>query len=332
MALSYLKQYIYGNKDAIALFEKELEQSKMPHAYIFEGKEGSGKETFVRSLLADMANDRRNSKLILEGSAPDIITVEIEEGKKTLGVDSVRLIRESAFIKPNDLDFKAYIIPEGDAMTSQAQNALLKLLEEPPKNVYFFILCENSSSLLATVRSRAPVMRMQLFSPQELTDYFMSKEGSGNLLAGLSSDEREHILCLSGGCIGNVINLCGSEKKEGDGMSPDVLEILEFLALKKKTDFFLKFNSLPAKRQELTEFLNVFCFAVRDCILSKQRGEKELLFGYFDKTAALSKKLTMSQLLACYSEAKNAENELQMNLNVSSVKTVLSQKLWKIVG
>ena len=88
-------------------------------------------------------------------------TVTAGGDRKTLGVEAIRAITDSIYIAPNDLEVRIYLIPEADTMTPQAQNALLKTLEEPPSGVYFFLLSENSANLLQTISSRAPSIKMQ---------------------------------------------------------------------------------------------------------------------------------------------------------------------------
>lgn len=91
---------------------------------------------------------------------PDVITVLPEDGKKNLSVKTVRAMRENAFIVPNEAEKKIYIIAKSETMQEEAQNALLKILEEPPKNVMFILLCPTHSFLLDTVLSRVAVFTL----------------------------------------------------------------------------------------------------------------------------------------------------------------------------
>jgi hypothetical protein len=89
-----------------------------------------------------------------KGIHPDIIAVDRLEEKQNILVDQIRAVREDAVILPNEASKKVYIIRHADTMNPQAQNAFLKLLEEPPESSNFILVAENPSGLLPTVRSR----------------------------------------------------------------------------------------------------------------------------------------------------------------------------------
>ena len=92
---------------------------------------------------------------------PDIAVYGGKGGSRSFHVEEVRQIRDSAAVMPNEAQAKVYILDGADHMTEQAQNALLKVLEEPPSYVIFLLTCGAASSLLPTVRSRAQIFRVQ---------------------------------------------------------------------------------------------------------------------------------------------------------------------------
>ena len=100
---------------------------------------------------------------VLSDSHTDVKVIAPEKGSSSIKVEKIRKIREDAYIKANEGGYKFYIIQNGDRMTAQSQNAFIKILEEPPKNVVFIILCSSASSLLATVRSRCQIYRVTDF-------------------------------------------------------------------------------------------------------------------------------------------------------------------------
>ncbi|SHI19903.1 DNA polymerase III, delta subunit [Sporobacter termitidis DSM 10068] len=87
-------------------------------------------------------------------SHPDIILIDRPEDARNIQVDQIRALKEDAIVMPNEASAKAYIIRHADAMNVQAQNAVLKLLEEPPESAKFILVAENHTALLPTVRSR----------------------------------------------------------------------------------------------------------------------------------------------------------------------------------
>ena len=162
---------LYGNDRLKSYLSYSVSEKKLPHALIFEGPDGSGKQT--AALLTLCAMEPSFADKITGYGTPDVTFHTIPEDKKKIGVSSVRDIKYQAYIKPQELSFRAFIIDKAETMTEEAQNALLKIFEEPPKGVFFFLLCDNASSLLSTVRSRAPVIRMESFDNATLSSYLL---------------------------------------------------------------------------------------------------------------------------------------------------------------
>lgn len=131
---------------------------------------------------------------ILSDSHTDVKVIAPEKGSSSIKVEKIRKIREDAYIKSNEGGYKFYIIQNGDLMTTQSQNAFIKILEEPPKDVIFIILCSSASSLLATVRSRCQIYRMVDFK----SDFFEYEELSSKFAdAILAEDKCEMVLLTS---------------------------------------------------------------------------------------------------------------------------------------
>ena len=131
---------LFGNSRQKAYFSSRIREGTLAHAYILEAPVGSGKKMFSLSLAAAIAAafrgdeaDEREKKCarILSGTSPDVMMLKREEGKKTIGVDAVRDFMSTVYLTPSELSFKMYIFDEADLITPQAQNALLKVIEEP---------------------------------------------------------------------------------------------------------------------------------------------------------------------------------------------------------
>ena len=138
------------------------------HAYIFEGEKGVGTYEAARLFAAAMVCENTQNApcgtcpaciMAAAGTHPDIYIIKPPDGKKNISVDMVRGIVTDAYTKPYESRKKVYIIAYGDDMNEQAQNAFLKVLEEPPEYAAFIILAENHETLLQTVRSRCIQIR-----------------------------------------------------------------------------------------------------------------------------------------------------------------------------
>lgn len=144
-----------------------LARNRISHFYLISGPEGSGKHTLAR-LLAQAAmcsgapkpcGQCGHCKKIRAGTHPDFITVDDPE-RKTVPVDLIRSARADMYIQPNEGDRKVYMIPRAQDMQPPSQNALLKILEEPPSYGVFILLTDNPEKLLPTIRSRCVELAM----------------------------------------------------------------------------------------------------------------------------------------------------------------------------
>ena len=176
-----------------------IARGKVSHAYVIEGDKGMGKKLIANTFAAYLVCDDKSScgacescKLAAGGAHPDIITVLPE--KKQIGVDDIRQVIKSISIKPYMADKKVVIIPDADGITQEAQNALLKVLEEPPEYVVFIILIQNAELLLDTIQSR--VMRLSL-TPYTEADIKKALGGDSALVAA-SENNIGKALALSG--------------------------------------------------------------------------------------------------------------------------------------
>ncbi len=146
-----------------------IDSGHLPHAIVIDGGTYEERLSLARILSSAVICESPaekpcgsciTCKKVDASSHPDVITVLPEDGKKNLSIKTIREMREDAFLMPNESDRKVYIIAKGEAMQDEAQNALLKILEEPPKSVMFIILCTSRSVLLGTVLSRVAVFSL----------------------------------------------------------------------------------------------------------------------------------------------------------------------------
>ena len=205
---------LLGNARLKENLRHSVDSGRLSHFYLISGPRGSGKRTLAR-LLAAAAVCRDGNKPCLACSAcrkamtsnhPDIITVTDPE-HKAVAVKIVREYREDVYIKPNEADKKVYIFPQ--ELGTEGQNALLKILEEPPSYGVFILLAENPQQILTTVRSRCTLLQMESL-PKGLLLSQLSKQFPGA--------DQEQLLAAaerSGGYLGQAAELL----KEGEVVS-----------------------------------------------------------------------------------------------------------------
>ncbi len=161
-------QELLGNDRLKQDLQKTLKNGHISHFYLICGPEGSGRHTLARLLAAAILCKGVQTpcgtcgpcRKIASGNHPDFITVDDPE-KKTVPVDLIRQARADIYVRPNESDYKIYLFPRAQDMGVPGQNALLKILEEPPEYGVFFLLADNPEKLLPTVRSRCTMLRLQ---------------------------------------------------------------------------------------------------------------------------------------------------------------------------
>ena len=157
--------------EANAHIRELAKRGQLSHAFLLLGTDQKAmKETALlaaQALLCAAADGAKpcgrciHCKKLKKGIHPDLTTVERLKDKRELTVEQVRALRQEAFVLPNEAARKVFLIPEADTMNTAAQNALLKVLEEPPPYAAFLLMGKNPGSFLETVRSRCVELRVQ---------------------------------------------------------------------------------------------------------------------------------------------------------------------------
>lgn len=173
---------------------------RIPHALIIEGTSSENRLLAAKELAKAMLcqSERipcgvcRSCRKVDTDDHPDVIICEKESSKVTMGVDIIRSMKSSVYVKANDSDNKVYIFKEAQYMTPQSQNALLKVFEEPPDHVSIILTCSSKASLLDTVLSRGTVITLGENDESDSSDagVIKARETANGLLHSLC-DENE---------------------------------------------------------------------------------------------------------------------------------------------
>ncbi|MDR2898765.1 MAG: DNA polymerase III subunit, partial [Clostridiales bacterium] len=186
---------ITGNEFIINGLQKSIKEGKTAHAYIFDGKPGSGKKlisnTFAKTLQCVKGGIKPCGECVScrafdDSNHPDVMFITSDT--KSIGVDLVReKINSLVRIKPYKYRYKIFIVDKAHTMTAQAQNALLKNIEEPPEYVKFFLLTDNASALLPTILSRCILYKILPLKPGQVYNYLITKGYDPSLSSTLSA-------------------------------------------------------------------------------------------------------------------------------------------------
>ena len=313
------------------------------HAYLIQGPSGTGKRLFAHLMAAALCCEEqknqsrplpcgecRSCKRLLADETPDLKVLDRGE-KATLGVDAVREMKEDIYLSPTELERKIYIINEADKMTVNAQNALLIMLEEPPTEVAIFLLCEDASAMLTTVRSRVRTLRMASFDHSLLSRFATEKSPAARRMKESEPEKFADLIAAAEGSPGRAITLFTT--REGASvldLRGDVTELVD--CLNPRTAFsklHAAVSALPStKRPDLAEALRLFSSAIRDLILLKRDETAPLCF-FGSREAALAKSecVGLRCLFAAYDAIEQASSDLARNANVGVVLAALTEDL-----
>ena len=220
---------ILGHEQIIAHLQNTIEEDKVSHAYIFNGPEASGKmmlaEAFAMALQCEGEGKRpclecRSCRQAADHNQPDIIYVSHEK-PNTIGVDDIRTqINNDIDIKPYSSRYKVYIVDETQKMNQQAQNALLKTIEEPPAYAIILLLTTNADSFLQTILSRCITLNLKAVKEDKIKEYLMKHYQIPDYQADICA-------AFSQGNVGKAIQLASSE--EFGELKASVLQLMKRL-------------------------------------------------------------------------------------------------------
>ena len=309
----YTFEEIRGNKALTDQLKTAADSGKVSHAYLFLGGAGAGKRlianTFAKALQCEggqkPCGNCRSCQSFDHGNHPDIIYVRGE--KKNIVVDEIReQILETVDLKPYHYAKKIYIIEKADTMNVQAQNALLKTLEEPPAYAVFLLLAERAEAFLPTILSRVVTMKIRPLSEGTVAAYLTEK-------TGLSAEESHVLSAYAQGRIGQALEL--KEDEDFRAMRQDILGKLEALPSMPEGEAYLMAKELEAYKNDL-RFLDIMELWYRDLLMAKSLKEEQYLIQKDKKDAIFRSANEPAEVLAKKAQAvRTARMRLSQNAN-----------------
>lgn len=319
-----------GHQRVLKTLQTAIKNDTISHAYIFEGANGIGKrETALAfsSMLMCEADDApcgscKTCQLLGQGSHPDFQEIYLDEDK-SISVEDIRNILKGIVIRPLYSKYKVYIINNADNMTVQAQNALLKSLEEPPRYVVFILTVQVGTAMTSTIRSRCQRIYFNKLSNEEILSILSTKYGS-------VKPEWDFIVSYADGVIGTAIDLVDFPQylETRESVLDKVMQILE----SEDADLFILYDLFEKNDDKIDYILRIMLMFFRDIIVYNQTGNFSILINS-DKKDMINKNknLKLSSLLRCIRAIWSAKRSLEVNASFQLTIEVMLMKIHKSI-
>lgn len=321
---------VVGHKDIIQYIQNAVTQDKVSHAYILNGERGSGKKLlanlFAQTLQCEGGGEEpcyecHSCRQAVSGNHPDIIRVTHEK-PNSISVDDIRVqINEDIQVKPYNGKYKVYIVPDADMMTVQAQNALLKTIEEPPAYAVIFLLTENAESLLPTICSRCVMLKLRNIKDTLVKKYLMEQ-------LKVPDYKAEVCTAFAQGNIGKATMLANSE--HFNEIKEEAIQLLKYIDTMELPELVEAVKRITIYKIEITDYLDILMIWYRDVLIYKAtKNIDRVIFGeemeYIKERARKSSYEGIEIILEAIEKAKarikaNVNFDLVMELLLLTIK------------
>lgn len=266
---------IYGQQDIKQHLQNAISQKKISHAYIISGEKGAGKkmlaEAFATTLLCekksmDACGECHSCKQMKTQNHPDVRYVTHEK-PATISVEDIRQqINNDVVIKPYASSYKIYIVDEAEKMNKQAQNALLKTIEEPPEYAVILLLTTNANSFLPTILSRCVTLELKAIEKTQMIKVLMEKYEMPDYQANICSS-------FAQGNLGKAVKLGSSE--EFYQMKTQMVSNLKRIADMDMFGISQCIKEMEEYKPQIQDYLDLMTIWFRDVLLYKSIGDSD---------------------------------------------------------
>lgn len=316
---------VVGHKDILKYISSAAENNRVSHAYILNGERGSGKKMlanlFAMTLLCETGDNEpcgkcHSCKQAESGNHPDIIRVTHEK-PNSISVDDIRTqVNNTVDIKPYQGPYKVYIIPQADMMTPQAQNAILKTIEEPPSYAVFLLLTENAETLLPTINSRCVMLKLRNIKDTLIKKYLMENLEIPDYKADMCT-------AFAQGNMGRAIMLANSD--HFNEIREEAVQLLKHISEMELNEIVAAVKNISVYKLEITDYLDIIMIWYRDVLLYKATKEidKVVFKDQLQSIKEQARKSSYEGIELILESLEKAKARLKANVNFDLVMELL---------
>ena len=312
---------IVGHGQIIEHFQNAIKMDKISHAYILAGEKGSGKRTIATAFAQTLQCEQGQTdacgichacKQAESRNHPDIIYVTHEK-PNSIGVEEIReQLVGDVLIKPYSSKYKVYIVNDADKMTVQAQNALLKTIEEPPSYDVILLLAGNVSSMLPTILSRCVTLSMKPVPDEEVKKYLMEH-------VQVPDYQADVCVAFAQGNIGKAVQLASSDSF--NEIRAAALHLLKNVRKMDMSDIMSHMKGISEFKLEVQDFLDFLAVWYRDVLYFKATKDIDGLI-FKDQAQSISDQANISSyegIEEILKALQKAKTRLNANVNFELV-------------
>ncbi len=307
---------IVGHEQLIEHMKHAIQMKKVSHAYLIQGDYDSGKKmiatVFAKTLQCEKkgnepCNQCTSCMQVDSGNHPDIIYVSHEK-PASIGIDDVRLqINGSIQVKPYSSEYKVYIVDEAEKMTTEAQNAILKTIEEPPTYAIIILLVTNIGKILPTILSRCVLLQIKPVQDEKIKKHLLS--------LGVEEEKADFSTSFAMGNVGKAIKVATSE--EFQSIKNDCIHLLKSVKNMEVYELITKSKELVQYKLQVYDYLDFILMWYRDILMVKATRNANNLI-YQEEYRALKESATRSSyegIQTIIEEIERAKVRLYANVN-----------------
>ena len=299
---------IIGNDKIKQELEENIRNNTVSHSYLFIGQDGIGKKLFAKEFAKmELCLDDNNacdkcSSCIKFNSDNNPDFVIIKPDGNSIKISQIRDMQDNVYKKPIVSNKKVFIIDDSDKMTEEAQNSLLKTLEEPPEYITIILITSNENKLLNTIRSRCLKINFNNITTKEIIDYISREQ--------IMSEPSDSLLSMCNGSIGKLIKINQN--------------LLEYNEIEKNTNDLINGRIL-----NVVKMLNNFeiLYKSKDIVLDLLDYMIVIIYEYINKN-----KDYRGKFLDLISIIENTKLKLMSNTNYDMCIDDLLLKIWEEIN